>query len=62
LPGNFSIKSYSTLHISFAEFGAFVGNFLVMPVVPVIKTESKKFPVVEDTYTIEAMMQDGKAL
>ena len=33
-----------------------------MPVVPVMKTESKKFPVVEDTYTIEAMRQDVKVL
>lgn len=33
-----------------------------MPVVSVMKTESKKFPVAEDTYTIEAMRQDVKAL
>ena len=46
----------------FAKFGAFVGNFLAMPVVPVMKTESKKFPVTENTYTIEVMRQDVKAL
>ena len=33
-----------------------------MPVIPGTKTESEKFPGAEDTYTIEAMMQDGKAL
>lgn len=27
-----------------------------------MKTESKKFPVVEDTYAIEAIIQDAKAL
>ena len=62
MPGNFSIRSSSTLHISFAKFGAFVGNFLAIPVVPVMKTESKKFPVAEDTCTIEAIIQDAKAL
>ena len=46
----------------FAKFGVFVGNFLAIPVVPVMKTESKKFTVAEDTYTIEAMRQDVKAL
>ena len=56
------MRSSSTLHISFAKFGAFVGNFLAIPVVPVMKTESKKFTVAEDTYTIEAMRQDVKAL
>lgn len=62
MPGNFSIRSSSILRISFAKFDAFVGNFLAIPVVPVMKTESKKFPVVEDTCTIEAMRQDAKVL
>ena len=62
MPGNFSIRSSSILRISFAKFDAFVGNFLAMPVVPVMKTESKKFTVAEDTYTIEAVIQDVKAL
>ena len=56
------MRSSSILRISFAKFDAFVGNFLAMPVVSVIKTESKKFPVAEDTCTIEAMRQDVKAL
>ena len=56
------MRSSSILHISFAKFGAFVGNFLAIPVVPVMKTESKKFPVAEDTYTIEAMRQDMNVL
>ena len=46
----------------FAKFGVFVGNFLAIPVVPVMKTESKKFTVAEDTYTIEAMRQDMNVL
>ena len=56
------MRSSSILRISFAKFDAFVGNFLAMTVVPVMKTESKKFPVVEDTYAIEAIIQDAKVL
>ena len=56
------MRSSSILHISFAKFGAFVGNFLAIPVVPVMKTKSKKFPVAEDTCTTEAMRQDVKSL
>ena len=33
-----------------------------MPVIKGVKTESEKFAGAVDTYTIEAMMQDGKAL
>ena len=37
-------------------------NVLAVPVVKGVKSESERFPGAEDTYTIEAMMQDGKAL
>ena len=40
----------------------FAESFLAMHIIPGMKTESEKFPGAEDTYTIEAMMQDGKAL
>ena len=37
-------------------------NVLAVPVIKGVKSESERFPGAEDTYTIEAMMQDGKAL
>lgn len=37
-------------------------DFLAMPVVVGEKTENEKFPGADNTYCIEAMMQDGKAL
>ncbi len=37
-------------------------NYLAIPVIPGIKSESEKFAGADKTYTIEAMMQDGKAL
>ena len=40
----------------------FVENVLAIPVVSGKKTESEKFAGAEDTYTIEAMMHDGKSL
>ncbi|HCM60527.1 MAG TPA: proline--tRNA ligase [Bacteroidales bacterium] len=40
----------------------FVENFMGVPVVKGVKTESEKFAGAIDTYTIEMLMQDGKAL
>ena len=37
-------------------------NLLAIPVIKGIKTESEKFAGAEETYTIESMMHDGKAL
>lgn len=37
-------------------------NALAMPIIPGRKPEHEKFPGAVDTYCIEAMMQDGKAL
>jgi len=37
-------------------------NYMALPVVKGIKTESERFAGAEDTYCIEALMQDGKAL
>ncbi len=39
-----------------------VENLLAIPVIKGIKTESEKFAGAEETYTIETMMYDGKAL
>ena len=40
----------------------FAQNFMAMPVICGRKTDGEKFPGAVDTYCIEAMMQDGKAL
>lgn len=40
----------------------FVEQFMAMPVIRGRKTESERFAGADDTYCIEAMMQDGKAL
>jgi prolyl-tRNA synthetase len=40
----------------------FAENFLALPVIKGKKSEGEKFPGAVDTYCIEAMMQDGKAL
>ncbi len=43
-------------------YADFAENFMAMPVVKGRKTESERFAGAVDTYCIEAMMQDGKAL
>ncbi|MBL4744990.1 MAG: proline--tRNA ligase [Flavobacteriaceae bacterium] len=40
----------------------FAQNFMAMPVIKGVKTESERFAGALDTYCIEALMQDGKAL
>ena len=40
----------------------FVENYMGVPVIKGVKTESEKFAGAIDTYTIETLMQDGKAL
>ena len=43
-------------------YANFVENFMAIPVIQGRKTESERFAGAEDTYCIEALMQDGKAL
>lgn len=43
-------------------YADFVQNFMAIPVVKGIKTETERFAGAEETYCIEALMQDGKAL
>ncbi len=43
-------------------YAEFAENFMAMPVVKGVKSDSERFAGAEDTYTIEALMQDGKAL
>ena len=50
------VKQMLNIYSDFAE------NFMAVPVIKGVKTENERFAGAVDTYTIEAMMQDGKAL
>src|SRR5436190_348437 len=43
-------------------YAEFAENFLALPVIKGVKSENERFAGAEDTYCIEALMQDGKAL
>ncbi|MEQ1678174.1 MAG: proline--tRNA ligase, partial [Chitinophagaceae bacterium] len=43
-------------------YADFAENWMAVPVIKGVKTASERFAGAEDTYCIEAMMQDGKAL
>lgn len=43
-------------------YADFCENDLAMPVIKGVKTEKERFAGAEDTYTVEALMHDGKAL
>ena len=43
-------------------YADFAQNYMAVPIIKGVKTASERFAGAIDTYTIEAMMQDGKAL
>jgi prolyl-tRNA synthetase len=43
-------------------YAKFAENFMAMPVIKGLKTESERFAGAEETFCIEGLMQDGKAL
>lgn len=43
-------------------YATFAEEYMALPVIRGVKTESERFAGAEDTYCIEALMQDGKAL
>lgn len=43
-------------------YADFAENFMAIPVVKGVKSENERFAGAEETYCIEALMQDGKAL
>lgn len=47
------------IHDLYAEFAE---SFMAMPVIKGSKSENERFAGADETYTIEALMQDGKAL
>ena len=44
------------------EYVNLAQDYMAIPVVPGLKSESEKFPGAEKTYTFEALMPDGKAV
>src|SRR5690554_219730 len=49
-------KTMLNVYVDFAE------NFMAIPVIKGVKTENERFAGAVETYCIEALMQDGKAL
>ena len=49
-------KLMNSVYANFAE------NFMAIPVIQGVKTQTERFAGAEETYCIEALMQDGKAL
>ena len=43
-------------------YADFAENYMAMPVIKGVKTANERFAGADETYTIEALMQDGKAL
>lgn len=54
-----AIEETKTMLDVYAEFAE---NFMAIPVVKGVKTENERFAGAVETYCIEALMQDGKAL
>lgn len=51
-------ETVQMLHV----YADFVENWMALPVIKGVKSESERFAGAVDTYCIEALMQDGKAL
>ena len=51
-------ETVKMLHV----YSDFVENWMAVPVIKGVKTANERFAGAEDTYCIEALMQDGKAL
>ena len=51
-------ESEKMMHV----YADFAQNFMAIPVIKGLKTETERFAGAEETYCIEALMQDGKAL
>jgi prolyl-tRNA synthetase len=43
-------------------YADFAENFMAVPVIKGVKTENERFAGADETYCIEGLMQDGKAL
>lgn len=56
---NEAIDEARLIHDVYAEFAE---SYMAMPVIKGAKSENERFAGADDTFTIEALMQDGKAL
>jgi prolyl-tRNA synthetase len=54
-----AVEETRLIHDIYAKFAE---EYMAMPVIKGVKTANERFAGAEDTYTIEALMQDGKAL
>ena len=54
-----ALKEAELMNNVYADFAE---NFMAIPVIKGVKTESERFAGAVDTFCIEALMQDGKAL
>ncbi len=54
-----AVAEAKQMHSVYADFAQ---NWMAMPVIKGYKSDSERFAGADDTYTIEALMQDGKAL
>ena len=55
-------EAIAEAHMIHDIYAAFTENYMAMPVIKGVKTANERFAGAEDTYTIEALMQDGKSL
>ena len=44
------------------EYVDLIENYLAIPIIPGQKSETERFAGADETYTVEGLMQDGKAL
>lgn len=54
-----AVREARMIHDVYADF---TETWMAMPVIKGVKTANERFAGAEDTYTIEALMQDGKSL
>ena len=57
-----SVEAQKETLLMLDVYADFVENFMALPVIKGKKSEGEKFPGAIDTFCIEALMQDGKAL
>ena len=57
-----AVEAISETKLMLDVYADFVENWMALPVIKGVKSPNERFAGAEDTYCIEALMQDGKAL
>lgn len=57
-----STEAIEETELMLTEYKNFMQNYLAIPVIPGVKSPNERFAGALETYTCEALMQDGKAL